>query len=263
MLVDNKFIYISIPRCASTSFHYSCILQNLDLKFVSEFINEDNKKTDFTKVDKQDLVDLMRHNHENLFDLEKKFGNNYPIICVKRNRYERFFSLFKQVISECEKVGANNIAEFLKNINVNELFFFSTDAVLNKTNRINIINEYLLRNNLIKKRVTLENTRVDVGETIEEKQKKIDSYIVNIFEILLTPVSNYHHHHKDIIWFDFDKLNELEKWVCEKLDKPFVLENTNSSKKIETKIKLDTQFIKLYNDIYNHYDITKQNKTLL
>jgi hypothetical protein len=263
MLVDNKFFYISIPRCASTSFHYSCILHNLDIKFVTNYINEDNNKTDFTNIKKENLMDVIKHGHESLFDLQKKFGTGYPIISIKRNRHERFYSLFKQLIFDTHRIGAFEISNFLKNINVNELFFFKTKDLLNKQLRVNKINDFLLKNKLIKKRVELEDIRIDVGESIIDKEKKIDSYIVNIFEILITPVSFYHHHNKNIIWFNFENLNEIENWVSTKINKPFKLENTNSSKDIECNLKLNEEFKNIYNITYDYFDIVKENNTII
>mgnify|MGYP003344721245 CR=1 FL=1 len=33
MLVENKFIFISLPRCASTAFHISCFKHGFELDF--------------------------------------------------------------------------------------------------------------------------------------------------------------------------------------------------------------------------------------
>lgn len=263
MLIENKFFYISIPRCASTSFHYSCILQDLDIKFVTTSINEANKKIDFSNIPKEYLMDVIKHGHESLFDLQKKFGNNYPIISVKRNKYERFFSLFKQLIYDTDRIGAHNVSEYLKKLKVDELFFFTTKDLISKEKRIDKINNFLINNNLIKNRADLKDIRIDVGESNNEKEKKIDSYIVNIFEILLTPISNYHHHNKDIIWFDFEKLEDLENWVSQVIKKEFKLQNTNSSKSIDCSIELNKYFREKYDSVYNYFDIVKNYNTLI
>ena len=39
MLVDNKFFYISLPRCASTAFQISCVKQNINIQHVRDFID--------------------------------------------------------------------------------------------------------------------------------------------------------------------------------------------------------------------------------
>lgn len=263
MLVENKFFYISIPRCASTSFHYSCILNNLDVQFVTKTINSSNKQTDLKNVKLENLMDHIKHGHESLNDLQKKFGSHYPIISIKRDRYDRFYSLLKHVIYDTERIGAYDVSDFLKKINLDNLFFFSKDDLINKKNRVDKINEFLLENKLIKKKVGLIDTTIDVGESIEEKRKKTDSYIVNVFEILITPISNYHQHNKDIIWFDFNNLSDLEKWVSDTLGFEFKLKKTNSSKHVNCNLQMDGEFIKRYNNIYDYYDFTKSNKTIL
>jgi frataxin-like iron-binding protein CyaY len=62
---------------------------------------------------------------------------------------------------------------------------------------------------------------------------------------------------------DFKKLNELEEWVSNKLGIEFKLEQSNSSKHFDSKLKLDNTFIKKYNEIYDIYDIPKVVKTLI
>jgi hypothetical protein len=88
-------------------------------------------------------------------------------------------------------------------------------------------------------------------------------YLSNMMIILYTPKSLWHGNNKNIIWFDFDKLNEMEEWVSLKLQRPFKLENFNTSKHIESNIKLDNYFKSRYNSIYDIHDIRKSNKTLL
>ena len=46
---------------------------------------------DIFEHDNETIADNIMHAHERLTSLEKKFGNHYEIISVKRNRHERFF----------------------------------------------------------------------------------------------------------------------------------------------------------------------------
>ena len=79
----------------------------------------------------------------------------------------------------------------------------------------------------------------------------IRPYVNDIVKIMIyifiTPISEYHNHDPNIIWFDFDKLYELEEWVSNKLGNPFKLERLNSSKHIECNLKRTDNFIKKYN----------------
>ena len=55
----------------------------------------------------------------------------------------------------------------------------------------------------------------------------------------------------------------MEEWISNKIEKPFKLENFNSSKKVECNIKLDNYFINRYNAIYDIHDLRKSQKTLI
>ena len=81
--------------------------------------------------------------------------------------------------------------------------------------------------------------------------------------ILFTPISEYHNHDPNIIWFDFNEMDKFENWVSNKLEKPFTLHSANSSKHMESKILLNDDFIKKYNTIYDYYDYPKLQKTLI
>ncbi len=59
------------------------------------------------------------------------------------------------------------------------------------------------------------------------------------------------------------KLNEMEDWVSAKLERPFKLENYNTSRHVESNVKLDSYFKSKYNLIYDIHDIRKSNKTLV
>ena len=55
----------------------------------------------------------------------------------------------------------------------------------------------------------------------------------------------------------------MEKWVSNKINKPFKLENTNSSKDIECNLKLNDEFKNIYNITYDYFDIVKENNTII
>ena len=118
--------------------------------------------------------------------------------------------------------------------------------------------------------VKLLDEKIDISVTSKfnksnEEYFKTNSkgYAVNMIDILLTPISNWTNNDPNIIWFDFDKLYELEEWVSNKLGKGFKLEKLNSSNHIECNLKLTDNFIKKYNKIYNNYDFRKEKKTLI
>jgi hypothetical protein len=253
MLVDNKFIYINLPRCGSTSFHYSCILHDLELKNMTDDWNNVNSKIDFKNIDEKTIMNVIGHGHERLPLLRKKFGYEYPIIAVKRDRHEAFYSLFKHVIFDLKRSNALGVYEYFKNMNLDQLFFFKSEDLSSPQKRLEAINNFLLRNGLIKQPV------------ISSKQMTLYSneYVVNIIDILITPFSHWHNHDKEIIWFDIKDLNKMEKWVSNMIGKPFKLKQVNSSQHIECDLKLDDNFKKRYNEVYDFYDLPKEKLTLI
>lgn len=253
MLVDNKFIYINLPRCGSTSFHYSCILHDLDLKNMNDEWNNINSKIDFKTIDEKNIMDVIGHGHEVLPLLRKKFGFHYPVIAVKRDRHDAFYSLYKHVIFDLKRANALEAYEYFKNMGLDELFFYKTEEISSPEKRLHLINDFLLRNKLIKRGVTSSKNMTLYSE----------EYVVNIIDILITPFSHWHNHDKDIIWFDIKDLSSMEKWVSDKIGKPFNLRQVNSSQHIDCVLKLDEDFKDRYNKIYDFYDLPKEKMTLI
>jgi hypothetical protein len=253
MLVDNKFIYVNLPRCGSTSFHYSCILQDLEIKNLNSEWGKINSKINFKNIDEKNIMNLITHGHEELSQLREKFGFQYPVIAVKRDRYDTFYSLYKHIIFDFKRANAHKAYNFFKNISLDELFFFKTEDLYSNENRLNMINDFLLKNDLIKNRAR-PSKLMDLYS---------EEYIVNVINILITPSSYWHNHDNNIIWFDIKELNLMEKWVSNKIGKEFKLKQVNSSQHIGCSLKLDENFKKRYNSIYDFYDIQKTNKTLI
>jgi hypothetical protein len=245
MLVDNKFLYISLPRCGSTSFHYSCIINGLDVKNLDTRADFDNSKIDFKSIDESDIMNFIEHGHSSLPELQNNFGYDFPIIAVNRNKYERFYSLYKHIIFDLNRIGATDLSHKFSKFTLDELFFFNTNDIMTKKSRYHIINEYIF--NIMP----------------ELKYDKSYRYINNIIDILLTPLSHWHVHHKNIIWFDISEMNKLEEWVSNITGIEFKLKHVNSSSFIEAGIKLDTEFMLKYDSVYEYYESPKSNKSII
>jgi hypothetical protein len=258
MLVDNKFIYLSLPRCASTAFHYSCLLNNIEVKTTNSMWEASNASIDYQSIKKDDLMNHIFHGHENITDLQHKFGWNLPIIAVHRERCERFYSLYKHILSDFKRLGYLDFYEVFSKFTLDELFFFKKEDLINKKARWEVISDYLIDLKLIQKKVDINSTN-----RIYEEQQNKNWYVVNIIDILLTPISFWTNHNPKIIWFEFHKLNELNIWVSDIIKKPFEIEKVNSSNHIECNIVLDDTFIKMYNSIFDYYDLPKIKNTLI
>jgi hypothetical protein len=244
MLVDNKFFYISLPRCASTAFQLSCIKNNIKIQHATDHIDKIIELTD-KSLDIQILKSKIFHTHESCSELFYKFGNNYEIISVKRNRHVRFISCWEHVIDELEKMNEYDAANILKKLDENDILYYSSSNILDINNMITLVESFL-------KKFSIE-AKTDSGKF----------FLRTMLSIQFQSISEWHEHNPNIIWFDFDKLYELEEWVSNKLEKPFKLERLNSSKHIECNLKLTDNFIKKYNKIYDSYDFRKEKKTLI
>ena len=239
MLVENKFIYISLPRCASTSFAISCAKNRLNVKTLMNDHEIGYNNIDIT-LDNEMIADSFHHYHEPLDYLESKFGNNYEVISVKRNRYERFLSLWYHIIDEENRTGLIENYNKLIKMDENDIFFDITPSD-----------------------VLPESIQPYVTNFItNHKLTEYDGRLANRISILFLPCSTWHQHHKKIIWFDIENLYKLEEWVSNKLNINFKLEKINSSKHFIGNLKMNANFIEKYNTIYNGFDLTKTIKTL-
>jgi hypothetical protein len=242
MLVEDKFICVSIPRCASTSFYITCLRNNLDTKFVNQNLYDKYKDRIDLNLENELLADLIVHSHEKLTDIDSKFGNNYDIIAVRRDRYERFISSWKHLIDLVSMQYSPKLVELLKNLSVDDVLFYKSQDLVSNNSQIDLINRFAEIN----------------GFT-----EYLDDYLIIMLGILIKPTSVWHNHNPKIKWFDFNRLNELEDWVSLKIGKPFKLEKSNSSVHFECNLTLNDSFKKKYESIYDYYDLPKQQKTLI
>jgi hypothetical protein len=241
MLVGKKFYYISLPRCGSKSFHFTCLRQNIPIQTLSEDINLQYQATNLSTFTNEELATSYVHRHEPLITLQEKFGEDYPIIAVRRDRHETFISFWKHIIGYVKLQYEQALYEKFSKFTIDDVLFFEPSAFSVNYSKIEkLAAEFLKKNNI-----------------------EWTWYLSNLMIVLYTPKSVWHGNHKNIIWFDFDKLSEMENWVSSKLERPFKLENFNTSRHIESNIKLDNYFKDKYNSVYNIHDVVKSNKTLV
>lgn len=241
MLIDNKFIYLSLPRCASTAFFISCIRGGLKVRHANSTTDKNYESIDLSNIDNMQLVYQINHFHETIIDLKKTFGYDYDVISIKRNKYERYISYFNHCIGELKRNGNVNLSNKLSELTIDDILFYKTDDLVDKNSKINLIHTFLNR----------------IGYF--EYNKIIESLLLP----MVTPISVYHNNDPNILWFDFNNLNELEKWVSHKIGTPFKLEYFGSSQNYKSKINLNNYFIKKYDEIYDYYEDFKNQKTLI
>lgn len=258
MLIDDKFLYISLPRCGSTSFHYSCILnKEITIKNLIRDIDIHNNSIDFTNIDESKIMNLISHSHDTIMDLRLKFGHNLPVISVFRDRHEAFFSLYKHVVYDSYRIGCQEFSNWFANITLDELFFFETNDLVNMTSRWDVINRFLIEKGFHKKYITTPKKQMLYFDN------NLEDTLINSLNVLLTPKSFWHNNDSNIIWFNINNLSEMEAWISNITGKNFTLKHVNSHAYIKTKIELNDEFKNKYNSIYDYYDLPKVNKTLI
>lgn len=235
MLVENKFIFLGLPRCASTSFHISFINHGFDVKYATKNNLLDRVK----KFRDDDIVNL----HETVEELVEKFGNTYPIVSIKRNPYERYLSMWKHVIGESIRYEDYKCSEVFSNLEVQDILCYSEKDVADHKKRDEFIRYFLNRNGL--------------------KFKEADTRVLTLLNVLITPVFIYHKNSKMVKWFDFKDLTSLEKWISDSINRDFKVLSLNSSKSVECKMELNQKFISLYDSIYSNFENHKDYKTII
>ena len=246
MLIDNKFIFINLPRCASYAFHISCLRNNFDIEFYkSPKLSEVDLKI-LKEMDNDKLVIKLPHPHERIVFLQEKFGKDYPTIAIKRDNYETFISLYKQLIRMLTLNEEMDIAEKLQKYSVDDILFFNKEMTLGSdNNRENLINEFIEKLN------------------INSKNQKTQKFMKEFIRTLVSPKSWFHNNDPNIIWFDIDKIYELENWVSNITNTEFKLEKINESNKIYCNLILNDTFKKKYDSIYSEYNTFKKNKSII
>jgi hypothetical protein len=243
MLIDKKFIFISLPRCASTSFMITCAKNKIPIEHFNP--NHDNqliKINQWDKLDNEELADRLVHPHEPLYRLQEKFGVDNQIISIRRNNYDRFLSLWKHIIDELYRKNKLDVANIFSKLTTNDIFDnITSNDIYNSENRSKVIDNFL--------------TKLKIS--------KNESYTKNMLDILFIPVVELTNNDSNIIWFDIDNLVELENWVSKKLNKDFKMEKINSSKQFDCAIEINDEFKQKYDNLYKEFEQRKINKTLL
>ena len=243
MIVDKKFIFISLPRCASTSFMITCLKNKIPIEHLnSNFDNQLIKINEWEKMNNEELSDSLLHAHEPLYKLQEKFGVTNQIISIRRNNYDRFLSLWKHIIDELYRIKKLDIADIFSKLTTNHIFEnIKSNDIYNSENRYKVIDNFL--------------TKLEIS--------KKESYIKNMLDILFTPIVELTNGNPNIIWFDIDNLVELENWVSNKLNTDFRMEKINSSKHFNSAIQINGEFKEKYDNLYKEFDQRKINKTLI
>jgi len=252
MLVENKFLFISLPRSASTAFEESCILHRFDIKHANsrfDFIYENDKvyekyqkiEIDTNKFGKENII---YHPHERLIHLLTTFGYDYPIVAIKRNKFHRFVSQFSKVLELLYQQKDFISYDILSKINNKELFCFDPKLILEE------------------KYETIAQIVIDTL-----KLNKNNLLLIGLLLLLFRPMYYWHGNNDKIIWFnleDNESMHDLQNWVSDITKKNFTLHKSNEIKKpIVYTIKVNNEFRWLFDNYYAQTENQKNLKTII
>jgi hypothetical protein len=163
-----------------------------------------------------------RHIHTKVQSLIKTFGDDLEYVCIIRNSTDRFISAWKFFITQS--------AQVLDSFTLNKMKNKNNDFIINfiKTNYNDFINTYGDKN--VKEKFFLKLIdELEFPEELKKDNKFIDSFSLHI----LTFISQYNWILNDTVKvkkFHFDRIQEFENYMSEKLNVDFKLSHENQTK---------------------------------
>jgi hypothetical protein len=213
MVINNKIAFIPIPKNASWSVEDTCVNYKLDLKY-PDVLWENSIRLD-AKIS-------TRHIHSTVNQMLYKFGDKIEYVAIIRNSTDRLISAWRFFIermnyhlndnflwNEIKKLDNNFLMEFIKE---------NYSKIPSCYNSISNREELLL--------ILLKKMGIYSSLNITSKFKK--AYSTHI----LSFISQYQWLSNDSVnvkLFDFEKLNEFEDYMSNKLDIDFKLIHQNKT----------------------------------
>lgn len=242
MLVENKFVFVKIPKNASTSVQNSFFLHNIKVEQADTLydkINELNRD-----IIKNGLKNSTRNYHQHITELYNKFPKEkYEYIGIKRDSTDRFISAFNYILYKIKYENYKSKVDFFK-FNENDLIEYFT-TVLQRIGTVIGFDENLY--GVVKEFFCDDEEEIKRATTWPMLIKNFQSqYFWGINEV-------------DYV-FDFNNLQVFEKFITKSLNKEFYLVHHNSSKLINSKIKKTD---KLEEFVYKYIDSPFLEKKLI
>lgn len=214
MVIDNKIVFIPIPKNASWSVEDTCIQYGFDLKY---------KNTLWSNSIKLNEKDNNKHIHTTINDLLDSFGNKFEYVSIIRNSTDRFISAWKFFISSMEgELNDTHLSTKIKNLDNIFLMEFIKENYLeipSSYNSIQIGIDLLIK--------LLNKMGIESALNIDESfKKKYAGHIVSFISQYQWVLNNQ----TKVKQFNFEKLNEFESYMSNKLNVDFKLLHQNKTK---------------------------------
>ena len=217
MLVENKFVFVKIPKNASTSVQNSFFLHDIHVN-QDEEINIINQLS-IEKIKNGQFFDIPNY-HQHISVLYSKFPKEkYKYVGIKRDSTDRFISAYKHILYKIKYGNYNAKVDFLK-FNENDLIEYLT-PVLQKIGTIVGINENHYQ--IVKDFFCDNDDEIENSSWLMLVKNFQSQYFWGINEM-------------DYV-FDFNNLKNFEKFISNELNIDFHLLHENSTDKVTSRIK--------------------------
>ena len=233
MLIENKFVFLAIPKCATMSFEDACLKNNFIIDYSPyELYNRGMLNG----------VKPTTHSHVPMYKLREIHGHNYPFVTIVREEVSRFVSAWKHIL----KIIKHTDIEFyniLKNVGNDEFCYHFGNHFKNLI--------------LTKEGVTLFLNQFS-------NKKHHEKHVIDIFVSVFTPVVDWTNNDTTLIKFSFEnEIPQFEKWVSEMCNIDFKLSHINDTKGIETNLIKDDFLIDFYQTTQNPTSSHKRELSLI
>lgn len=229
MLIENKIVFIKIPKNASTSIYKSLILKDFNIEEGNRYTNlERNKAINAWKLKNQTLSP--DNYHQTYRELNYYFPKEkYKYVAIKRDSTDRFISAWKYMIRQMSvfedlykgyNSSSYDFAEFTTNQVIEFFKPISTKLyAVNSNEVVDIIKQYFSPN--------------------------YDGNLNNGFpQIIRNFQSQYFWGLGDCdLIFNYEELDLFEKYITNEFNKDFELLHLNSTEKIDIKLEKTKELI--------------------
>lgn len=234
MLIGNSFIFLAIPRAASTSFERSCMHSHIPIDYYKDSI-----------ASKQfaNGISPKLHIHRNMSNIYQLYGDSYETIAIKRDPIKRFISAWRFIIKKVSQIN-KEYGQILSNIDFKEFEYHWNQ---NFNTAIDLFNKDKCSSFFIS----------ILGENIIVNP--IYSDIFPIITQTFQPDVFWHEDNKSIRWFNFKtEFKELEMYVSDMTHTTFNLIMSNHTIHTACNIKEDDDLKEFY---YSKISVPQKIKT--
>lgn len=234
MLVDNKFLFLKIPRTATVAFERSCFSAGLSITYPADNV--------LAQKQAEKGLEPYRHAHHSVSKLREYYGKDYPIVAISRDPLERFISAWKYTIKHIAERNPE-VSKVLEGV-TNQEFMNAWHSEIGYSANLKDIDK-----------------AVNFFRRLVKGGVPYNKNTFMIFTTIITGPIRWHENNPDIIYFDIKDLTKLEEYTKDITGKPFKLITINDTKSVYTNLKLDDSLKDFYFKIVE--PVYKKQNTLI